>query len=151
MSDTTEGLVQTSTNIGIVSLEDGLINISLSARSCVTADLKAINSDYTALATDNGYSIDIFNMYPGWDGNPKAALLLLAEKAYESIGIDSNACAIHAGLECSWFTDKREGVQIICIGPTIENAHTPNETLHLDTVESTVKAILYCIEHINEI
>ena len=41
---------------------------------------------------------------------------------------------IHAGLECGVIGSKYEGMDMISIGPTIENPHSPDERLHVPSV-----------------
>ena len=43
---------------------------------------------------------------------------------------------VHAGLECGSFSAKNPGLDIISIGPTILDIHSPRETLILDSVYS---------------
>ena len=44
--------------------------------------------------------------------------------------------AIHAGLECGLIGEKYPGMDMVSIGPTIKGAHTPEESLH---IESTIE------------
>ena len=43
--------------------------------------------------------------------------------------------AIHAGLECGIIGEKYPGMDMISFGPTMEGVHSPDERLHIDTVE----------------
>ena len=43
--------------------------------------------------------------------------------------------AIHAGLECGIIGEKYHGMDMISFGPTMEGVHSPDERLHIDTVE----------------
>lgn len=42
--------------------------------------------------------------------------------------------AIHAGLECGIIGAKIPGIQMVSIGATIENPHTPDERLRIADV-----------------
>jgi dipeptidase D len=42
---------------------------------------------------------------------------------------------IHAGLECAIIGDRCQGMQMISLGPTIENPHSPNERLFIPSVK----------------
>ena len=76
---------------------------------------------------------------------------MLSAKGYESIGVKARLVAIHAGLEPSWFSSKRPGMQMICLGPTLKGAHTTEETLYIDTLPPTIDVVLYCLQHVNEL
>jgi len=43
--------------------------------------------------------------------------------------------AIHAGLECGLFLEKFPGMDMISIGPTLKNVHSPTEKINIKTVE----------------
>ena len=42
--------------------------------------------------------------------------------------------AIHAGLECGIMGEKVPGLDTISFGPTIQNAHSPDERVHVPSV-----------------
>lgn len=42
--------------------------------------------------------------------------------------------ALHAGLECGVFAELDGTIDIASIGPDVANAHSPDETLRLDSV-----------------
>lgn len=149
MSEKTEGLVATSFNFGLFNIEKGMTEIVISFRSCITDDIERLEEKFREKTAEMGFDYKILAKYPGYDGDPKAPLLGLAKKAYKSAGIKAVPIAIHAGLECSWFASLREGIQMVCIGPTIENAHSVKEILHIDTVRPVIETVLYCLEKIN--
>ena len=151
MSPKIEGLVQTSSNIGVFQLAEGAAEVGTSSRSCVTADVDKLEADFGAESGKYGYEMSVMSKYPGWDGDPNTPLLKLSEKAYKTIGVEAELVAIHAGLEPSWFSSKREGMQMICLGPTLTGAHTTEETLHIDTLAPTMDVVLYCLQHVNEL
>ena len=151
MSPKIEGLVQTSSNIGVFQLAEGAAEVGTSSRSCVTADVDKLEDDFRAESGKYGYEMSVMSKYPGWDGDPNTPLLKLSEKAYKEIGVEAELVAIHAGLEPSWFSSKREGMQMICLGPTLTGAHTTEETLYIDTLAPTMDVVLYCLQHVNEL
>ena len=151
MSPKIEGLVQTSSNIGVFQLAEGAAEVGTSSRSCVTADVDKLEDDFRAESGKYGYEMSVMSKYPGWDGDPNTPLLKLSEKAYKEIGVEAELVAIHAGLEPSWFSSKREGMQMICLGPTLTGAHTTEETLYIDTLAPTMDVVLYCVQHVNEL
>lgn len=87
--------------------------------------------------------------YYGWPGTENNQMIKLIEDS--SIFFDVPCVEINqrGGLELSWFVNKRPTMQVSSIGPTIEMAHNVMETLHLDTLDITIKKLLYIIDHIN--
>jgi len=50
-------------------------------------------------------------------------------------GMEPKVSAIHAGLECSIIGSKYPGLDMISLGPTIENPHSPDERLYIPSVQ----------------
>lgn len=43
---------------------------------------------------------------------------------------------IHAGLECGLLCEKIPDLDVVSFGPTIENAHSPSERVHIASVST---------------
>ena len=43
--------------------------------------------------------------------------------------------AIHAGLECGLFLDKRHDLDMISVGPTLRGVHSPDEAVDIESVD----------------
>ena len=56
--------------------------------------------------------------------------------------------AIHAGLECGIIGEKFPGMDMISIGPTIKYPHSPEEQVHIKTVEKFYHYVLKILEKI---
>ena len=74
--------------------------------------------------------------YPGWKPNMDSPILKLATSTYRSLyGKDPEVKAVHAGLECGIIGERIPGMDMISFGPTLEAVHSPEERIHIDTVE----------------
>ncbi len=58
---------------------------------------------------------------------------------------------IHAGLESSYFLQKNPALDVVSIGTTNENIHSPQERLHLKTVAPQVNLIVETLSKISEL
>lgn len=133
-------LVETSTNFAIIETEEEKVSIITSQRSNLTSRMNWAAERMRVLGTLAGAKSKSSGTYHGWTPNLKSKLLLLAKKTYKKItGKESIAKAIHAGLECGLFGEKFAGLDMISIGPTIKNAHTPDECVSIASVERTYK------------
>ena len=56
--------------------------------------------------------------------------------------------AVHGGLECADFASWSEELEIISVGPTIENPHSVSEYVEIDTVTKTCGAVATLINDI---
>ena len=62
-------------------------------------------------------------------------LVEICRKEYRALtGEEIRVEPVHAGLECGGFSHSNPALDIISIGPTILDIHSPRETLLLDTV-----------------
>jgi len=137
MSQVVAGLVETSTNLAIMEIKDDMVEILTSQRSSVVSAIVDIAGKVRAVGELAGFDIEEGGGYPAWEPNPESALLKFATAAYkDSTGKEAEVKAIHAGLECGIIGEKYEGMDMISFGPTIEGAHSPNERVHIQSVNN---------------
>jgi dipeptidase D len=56
--------------------------------------------------------------------------------------------AIHAGLECGLFLEKYPQLDMISIGPTMTDVHSPNERLNIPSVAKWWDFLVKLLENI---
>jgi len=136
MSQDIEGLVETSTNLAAVEPREGTFFVLLSTRSSVDSALQATRQRIRATADLAGASVEENRGYPGWKPNPQAALLRTFRELHQRItGKEAALRAVHAGLECGIIGEKVPGMEMISFGPLIQGAHSPDERVHVASVE----------------
>ena len=136
MSPDLEGLVQTSTNIGIVKLDEDSCGFSNSIRSSVESQLRAIFDKIEAIIKLADGTVVEDGTYPGWKYNPDSPLKDLVNGVWtELTGSPAEVAAIHAGLECGIFKSKCPDMDCVSIGPNMYDVHTPNEHLSISSTE----------------
>lgn len=149
MSYDIPGLVETSTNLATVSLDGNNALIGLSSRSSIMSALQDFRDRIHAIATLSGAKVTEETPYPGWKPNLKSNLLALSKKIFkEMYGEEPTVEAIHAGLECGIIGEKFPGMDMISIGPTIKYPHSPEEQVHISTVDKFYKYVLKILEAI---
>lgn len=139
-----EDLVETSTNLASVKfITNKQILITTSQRSSVETSKHAIAQQVATIFSDAGAGISHSKGYPGWAPNLQSQLLQITSKAYvELFNERAKIKAIHAGLECGLFLEKYPELDMISFGPTIKGAHSPDERLHISSVEKFWKLLL---------
>ena len=55
---------------------------------------------------------------------------------------------VHAGVECGAFAEKNPHLDMISIGPTLVDVHTPNETCKIEDVKITTELLIEILERI---
>ena len=133
-----EGLVETSLNMGIMSMKDRKLEMSFAVRSSVES-AKYYLADRVVMFTEMlGGTAEIKGDYPGWEYRPDSSLRDTFVRVYENMyGKKPVIQAIHAGLECGMFTRKIHDLDCISFGPNMHGVHTFEETLEVDSVQRT--------------
>ena len=151
MSDAVPGLVETSTNMGIVKAADGQLAVTYYPRSSVDTELDDINQMIASVWDLAGVDVAISGRFSGWNPNPDSPILLLMQDVYkEMYGQDPKVTAVHAGLECGTIVSKYPGMDAISIGPTLQDVHTPKERLQVASVKKLNDFLLETLKRIPE-
>jgi len=149
MSQDIPGLVETSTNLAAAAARNGDFEILLSTRSMVDSALRGARQRIRAAADLAGASAEENKGYPGWKPDPNAALLATFRRLHKTItGAEPELKAVHAGLECGVIGDKCPGMQMISFGPRIYGAHSPDERVHVESVERFWKLLVALLEEL---
>jgi dipeptidase D len=129
------GLVESSTNVAAVRIEDHHLVTHHSTRSSIKEALEALRGRIEAIGSLAGAEVEHKNSYPGWRPNPDSELLAITSKVHEDLfGTVPTVEAIHAGLETGIVGEKFPGMDMVSIGPTIKNPHSPDEYVDVSTV-----------------
>ena len=136
MSTAIDGLVETSSNAGVLrDLGDGY-EITTSTRSSVGEALQAVLAQIRSVGHLAGCGVRHSDGYPGWKPKLGTPLLQAVERAYVDLFGEKPAFqAIHAGLECGLFLGKYPQLQVASFGPDIQEAHSPNERVNIESVQ----------------
>lgn len=138
MSPEVDGLVETSTNLGVMESGDDAFKVTMLTRSAVTSHLMSIKKQLRTIADLAGASVEEPRGYPGWKPNMDSPLLKIAMGVFkDNYGTEPEVKAIHAGLECGLFSEKLPGVDMLSIGPEMHYVHSPNEELEITSVPKT--------------
>jgi len=150
MSPDIPDLVETSTNLATVFTEGDKLRIGTSQRSSIeAAKLNISNVVKSVFALSGVEEILDADSYPGWQPNMDSAILKLSKEVFrEQYGKEPEIKAIHAGLECGILADKYPGLDMVSLGPTIENAHSPDERVNIKDVEKYYKLVCGILEKI---
>jgi len=137
MSFEMPGLVETSTNLASVKMEDAdKIVVTTSQRSSVNSAKVDISQMVESVFRLANASVVHSDGYPGWKPNTNSEILRITEKAYKKLfGEKPIVRAIHAGLECGLFLEKYPELDMISFGPTIRGAHSPEERLDIQSTQ----------------
>jgi dipeptidase D len=142
-------LVETSTNLATVAFNENNVSIGLSTRSSIKSALQDFRDRIRAVAELSGAKVSEETPYPGWKPNLDSKILDLSKKIFKDMYNEEPVVeAIHAGLECGIIGEKFPGMDMISIGPTIKYPHSPEEQVHVSTVDKFYKYVLKLLENV---
>lgn len=146
MEQTSPHLVETSNNLGIVKVKDNVLGIVYLTRSSVWDAQEQVEASIESAArlADAEFSPSPHKI-PPWRIPNDSALLSIAQAAYQDLfKRELPLVTIHAGIECGTIQEHLPELDVISLGPVIQNAHKPGERVSISSV-----AEFY--EHLREI
>lgn len=143
MSRAIEGLVETSSSLARVILNEGnFVTQSLQRSSSESGKMDVANT-VAAPFRLAGCNVEQGGSYPGWAPNPDSEILDLMVAKYENLfGEKPKVSAIHAGLECGLLGERYPGLDMISFGPTIKGPHSPDERVEIKSVQKFWKFLV---------
>lgn len=142
MSSAIAGLVQTSSSLARVIVQDGAFITQSLQRSSIESEKFDVAYTVAAPFALIGATVEHGGAYPGWAPNPDSHILRVLEQNYISLfGDKPKVMAIHAGLECGILGERYPGLDMISFGPTIKHPHSPDEKVHIDSVNKFWKLL----------
>ena len=144
------GLVETSTNVAVISTTNKAILLATSQRSSVASELTESVETVSSIFQLGGAAVQNTDGYPGWKPDLNSKILDVAKKTYKSLyGKEPLVKAIHAGLECGIIGERIPGMDMVSFGPTLEGVHSPDEKIYIDTVERFWNFLLAILRNVN--
>jgi dipeptidase D len=128
-------VVETSCNLGALTISHSRLKIAALARSSFEEKKRAVAQQVAAIFEKAGCKVESFGGYPGWAPNSSSPLLKKLSAIYQQrFGAVPEVKVIHAGLECGLLGAKYPDWQMISFGPTIRYPHSPEEKVHIQSV-----------------
>lgn len=150
MSMAIKGLVESSTNLGVVVIKDEVVEFE----SCIRSSVQTLKEDIVrrgkVIAKLLGAKIEFIADYPAWEYNPNSKLREKFIEIYKELhDREPEIDAIHAGLECGLFGGKFNGeMDMISLGPDMFDVHTPKESVNIPSTERVYEYILKVLENL---
>lgn len=143
MSPNIKGLVESSLNLGIFSTDETKAFMCYSVRSSLSSYKTFLTDKLELLTTRLGGSIELVGDYPGWEYKKDSKLRGIYAEAYKKVtGKEASIEAIHAGLECGILAEKLGDIDIIAIGPNMNDIHTTEERLSISSTKRVYETLL---------
>ncbi len=142
-------MVETSNNVASVETMADKVLIVASQRSNVMSALDNQAATIKAVFQLAGAEVVQGDGYPAWKMNPDSKLTALVVETYKKLfGKEPKVLGIHAGLECGLFSEKYPNMDMVSFGPTLRGVHSPDERLHIPTVQMVWDHLLEILKNI---
>jgi len=149
MSTEMEGIVETSSNLAIIKSDAGLIELRCLLRSAVDTAKEDLGISIQSALELAGAKVTHDGTYPGWKPDVNSAVLKTMKKIYnDKFAKIPEVKVIHAGLECGIIGDVYKGLDMVSFGPTIKFPHSPDEKVHISSVEKFWEYLTETIKNI---
>lgn len=149
MSPAVSGLVETSLNLGTLTMDDQTASLGYAVRSSVASKKEELLERMILLCDAYHAAWNIKGVYPGWEYQPHSPLRDAVCGLYQKMyGKEMVVQAIHAGLECGFFAEKIEGLDCISIGPDMRDVHTTKERLSISSTERVYGFLIRLLEEL---
>jgi dipeptidase D len=151
MSAEFEGNVETSNNIGLAYFKKETFVVISLERSAAMKKIDGLQSRIQSVAKKSGAKTKVVHRWPAWEPNKDSALLQRSKQVYlMTFGNEPKIEMVHGGLECSVIAAKIPAMDIIAIGPTIENSHSTNERIYIPSVANLWKFLAALLASYNQ-
>lgn len=152
MSIGIEGLVESSSNLGVVTTTDTEVTFVSEIRSSVNSIKTYMVHQAKSIAQLLECNIRIDSDYPEWPYNPDSKVKKLFEETYkEKYGKEMEVIAVHAGIECGVFIEKIPGLDAVSIGPDMFLVHTPEEHVSIPSTINNWEYFIYTLKRMKDL
>jgi dipeptidase D len=148
---TSDGLVHTSLNLASIHTLENIIKMEISTRSLNKYDKDTLFEKIQILLglSQLNTKITISTVYPSWPPNFDSELVKISKKLYKNVFNEEVVIqAIHAGLECAYFSYYFPGMEMISLGPNVIGNHSPDERLHIQSVFKVWKFLITLLKNL---
>ncbi|MCR6514206.1 aminoacyl-histidine dipeptidase [Clostridium sp. LY3-2] len=149
MSMSMDGLVESSTNLGVVTTTEDSVVFDSAVRSSVKSLKDEITNRARALTELVSGEFIVTSSYPEWEYDSDSKIRGLCVDVYEKMnGKKPEIVAIHAGVECGLFNERLGNLDMISFGPNLYDVHTPNEHMSIKSVQNVWEYLLEVLKNI---
>lgn len=146
-SQAIKDLTIASLNMAVIRTHDDYLTIHYSIRSPLESMRNELTNQLRTIAMLMNASVDVFNDYPGWDYDPNSKLRSqFKDFYYQYSQKELKETASHGGLETGIFKRKMKDLDIITMGPDMNDIHTPDERLNIASYVNTYQMLIQFLE-----
>ncbi len=143
------GLVESSINLSVIRTCNGDIFFLMSVRSSSDSQLRSLTGRVEAISRLAGVEVEMGDAYPAWHPDLDSRMLQICKLAHKELfGHEPEVKSIHAGLETGIIKRTFPDMDAVSMGALIEQAHSPDERVNIESVEKMYNLLLKSLENV---
>ena len=144
-------LVETSNNLGVVQVKDNTLEMECFIRSSVWDAQEQAEASLESAARLAGAEFRSDpNKVPPWRISLDSPLLSIAQDSYRDLFQSEPLLATtHGCAECGIIQEHLPGLDVISLGPVIQNAHKPGERVSISSVAEFYQLLAEIIKRLS--
>ena len=128
-------VVETSSNLGIVTIGEGEASVLILARSSGETMMEYIQEMQESCFSMAGMKVEYGGQYGAWQPNFDSPITAKMVEVHRRLfGEEAKVQVCHAGLECSIIGGVYPNMDLVSFGPTLRSPHTPDERCNIPSV-----------------
>lgn len=144
-------IVESSSNLAIIDIENGQAEIHILARSSSETVKDYMVDSLDSCFSMAGMKVETSHNYKAWQPNFSSPIVAEMKEVYKNLfGKEPLVQVVHAGLECGIIGVKYPKMDMVSFGPTLRSPHTPNERCLIPTVGKYYTFLTETLKHIPE-
>ena len=145
-------MVQTSSNIGDMKIQDDSLLFLCSGRSSLKSEKEQLKEHMQILAEALEMEYHFHGDYPQWEYRKESNLREICKKVYYYYsGKEATFTGIHAGIECGYLSEKLGNhIDMISCGANLYDVHTPREKADLASFYRMEEILIAIIQEIGK-
>ncbi len=141
--------VETSSNLAIITIDEGKAQFNILARSSSESMKEYIATSLECCFNMAGMKVELSGSYSGWQPNIESPILKAMKSSYQAqFGKEPEVKVIHAGLECGIIGAVMPGLDMISFGPTLRSPHSPDERVYIPSVQKFYDFLLETLKQV---
>lgn len=150
MSRRLQELPQTSNNLGVLTTTEDAVEFSISVRSAGQTEMEELTERIVLLGKLCGAEVEIAGTYPGMPYLPDSPFRQQYARIMTEVWkTEPHYLAIHAGSEVGYFVKRMPDLEVVTLGPMMEDVHSPKERLDIASFEKCTAFLMDVLERLD--
>lgn len=142
-------IVECSDNFAMIRFTDEKVIFTTSLRSSNSTTFDEYTKKVVTVLEDNKFNVELKDYYKPWEFVEKSSLRDLTVDVYKKLtGKEMKVEVVHAALEPAVFIETFPDMEMVSIGPTMKDVHSPTERLNIESTERSYEFVRKILENL---